>query len=84
MAEAPSASEGTAGEARSLVAPVRFAMTRGLVRLFIERRFIPHDGSRPVIAAGTWPRQKPAEAKADEALPSDLAEALSEQQGGTP
>ena len=57
-------------------------MTGSLVRLFIERRWVPHDGSRHVIAAGTYPQQSIADLKADEALLSELAEALSEQQGG--
>lgn len=59
-------------------------MTRALVRLFIERRFIPHDGTRRVIAAGAYPQQGEADLKADEALLSDLAEALRDQQGGRP
>ena len=61
-------------------------MTGSIVRLFIERRFIPHDedGSRRVIAAGTWPQQCPADIKADEALLSDLADALRDQQGERP
>lgn len=56
------------------------------VRLFIGRRFIPHgeDGPRRVIAAGRYPQQGTADLKADEALLSDLADALRDQQGGEP
>lgn len=54
--------------------------------LFIQSRFIPHDedGSRRVIAAGTWPQQGTADLKADEALLSDLADALRDQEGEAP
>lgn len=61
-------------------------MNAATVRLFIGRRFIPQDedGSRHVIAAGRYPQQCPADLKADEALLSDLADALRDQQGGEP
>lgn len=56
-------------------------MTGSLVRLFIGRRFIPQDedGPRHVIAAGRYPQQCPADLTADEALLSDLADALREE-----
>ncbi len=42
---------------------------------------LEHDGTRHVIAAGTWPLQEEAERKADDALLGDLADAMREQEG---
>lgn len=57
-------------------------MTGSLVRLFIERRWVPHDGSRHAIADGHVERQD-GEASTDcYALLGELGAAL-EQEGGS-
>lgn len=50
-------------------------MTRAEAVLLTAGRF---------IAAGTYPQQCPADLKADEALLSELTDALRDQQGGPP
>ena len=51
-------------------------MTGSIVRLFIERRFIPQDGKRYAIADGHVERQDAEARAADDRLAADLVQAL--------
>jgi hypothetical protein len=53
-------------------------VTRALVRLFIEHRFISNDGSRRVIADGHAGRQSAEVIAADDALMAEVAGAMRE------
>lgn len=57
-------------------------MTGSLVRLFIERRWVPHDGTRRAIADGHVERQDEAASTSGYALLGELGAALDEKGGG--
>lgn len=56
-------------------------MTRALVRLFIERRFVPVDGKRRAIADGHVERQDEGASTSGYALLGELGAALDETEG---